>query len=112
MTRVFVCAAVAVVFCAGSVLAAKGDIVGAIKKIDEEKGVITVAVKVKKETMDKDFTITKDTKFLMVTGDETKDLATGKDGLKSLKEGANVVIIADGDKPSEVRIVEKKKKKE
>jgi hypothetical protein len=112
MLRAFLCAAVVVALTADVGRSADKDgkeVKGTIKKIDAEKGVITVTVKVKKESMDKEFTITDKTKFTIMEGDDKKEM-TGKDGIKGLKEGAAVALTADGDKVTEIKVGGKKKK--
>jgi hypothetical protein len=108
MLRAFLCAAVVVALTADVGRSADGkEVKGTIKKIDGDK--ITVAVKVKKEVTEKEFTVTEKTKFTIMQGDDKKEM-TGKDGLKELKEGDAVSIIADGDKISEIKTGGKKKK--
>jgi len=104
MLRKIVGAALAVAVCVGVVAAEdKGDkkttnTTGVVKKIDADKGVVTLTVKVKKETVDKEFKIDDATKFSVVVDDEKKSLPS-KDALKNeaLKEGATVVVAADAD---------------
>lgn len=120
--RTLFCAALAVaVFAVSNVdAAAKADkkkggkaVTGTVKKIDAEKGVITVAVKMKKETVDKEFKLGDDSKVVVVDGDDKKEM-TAKDGLKAeqLKEGATVSVVADEDgKVSTLTIGMLKKKK-
>lgn len=111
MLRAFLCAAVALTLCASTATAKDEKAhTGAVKKVDAEKGVLTVSVKVKKETMDKDFTITDKTKFTIADGDNKKEM-TGKDGLKEIKEGAHVAVTADKDgNATEVKVGGGKKK--
>jgi hypothetical protein len=113
MLRAFVCAAVAVMVCVNVSSAADkkagGEVHGVVKSVDAAKGTITVTVKVKKETQDKEFTVTDATKFVL--GDQQM---TGKDGLKSdhLKAGTQVAIHADPDgKATEIKVGGKKKAK-
>jgi hypothetical protein len=74
----------------------KPGLAGVLKKVDADKGVLTVTVKQKKEMVDKEYKIDDATKFVVTEGKEKKELAS-KDGLKSdtLKEGANVNIVTD-----------------
>jgi hypothetical protein len=117
--RTLICAAVAfaVALCAVSTVAAadkkKGKAVtGVVKKIDAEKGTITVAVKVKKETMEKEFKLGEDVKVTVIAGDDKKEMSV-KDAFKAdLKEGATVTVVADDDgKVSTLTIGMAKKKK-
>lgn len=117
MLRTFVTSvvALAIVLAAGAqVQAAKEKAVkGTVKKIDAATGTITVTVKMKKETADKEFKIDDATKVIVFAGDEKKELA-GKDGLKAeqLKEGAVVTIMADdAGKVSQLQIGGPGKKK-
>ncbi|HZT81184.1 MAG TPA: hypothetical protein VFA26_13225, partial [Gemmataceae bacterium] len=104
MLRTFVCAAVALALCTGLALAGqkekkKGQSVsGTVKKVDAATSTLTVTIKKKKETMDKEFKIGDTTKVVVFSGDEKKEL-TAKDGLKSdaLKEGAKVTVVTDAD---------------
>jgi len=114
MLRAFLCAAMVVTLCAGSSTAAdkeKGHaFTGTVKKIDAEKGILAVSVKVKKETMDKEFNINDKTKFIIAEGDNKKEM-TGKDALKEIKEGAHVSVKADKDgNATEVTVGAGKKK--
>jgi hypothetical protein len=121
MLRTFVCAAVALVLCVGTTLAAdkaekkKGQAAqGTIKKVDAATGTLTVTVKNKKESADKEFKIGDATKITVFAGDAKQDL-TGPAGLKNeqFKEGAVVGIISDeSGKVLEVRIGTPKKKKD
>jgi hypothetical protein len=104
MLRNLVGAALVVAVCVGVAAAEdKGDkkaanTTGVVKKIDADKGLVTLTVKVKKESVDKEFKIDDATKFAVVVGDEKKDLPS-KDALKNeaLKEGATIVVTVDAD---------------
>ena len=123
MLRQFACAAVALILCAGLALAddakpAKkkaGEVKGTVKKIDAAGSTITLTIKNKKnpDGIDKEFKISEDTKFTLVTGDEKKEMSA-KDGFKcpALKEGAVISIAADGDKATAVTLGGGKKKKD
>jgi len=119
MMRTFAVAAVALFLSAGLVLAAdkkpEGQPVqGVIKKVDAEKGTITVTVKNKKETADKEFTIGDATKVMVMAGEDKKEMV-GKAGLKAeqFKEGAMVGLMLDKDgKVMMVKVGEGKKKKD
>ena len=103
--RTLICAALAVALCAVSTVSAadkaakkktKG-VTGVVKKVDAEKGTITVAVKMKKETVEKEFKIGEDVKVTVVAGDDKKEMSL-KDAFKAdLKEGVTVTIMADDD---------------
>ena len=121
MLRMFVCAAVALMLCAGAGLAqdkGKGKnttVNGTIKKIDAATGALTVTVKKKnEEAKDMEFKVndtTKVTVYAPTTGDATK--LTGKDALKNpeFKEGAKVKVVTDADnKVVSVQIGQAKKK--
>jgi hypothetical protein len=85
---------------------------GTVKKVDAATGTVTVAVKKKKETTDKDFTIPDEAKVVVQQGKEKKEL-TGKAGLKDeqVKEGVPVTIVSDADgKVVEVRFGKAAKK--
>jgi hypothetical protein len=121
MFRSFVCAAVALVLCVGTTLAAdkadrkKGQMAqGVIKKVDASTGTLTVTVKNKRESADKEFKVGDTTKITVVAGENKVEL-TGKDGLKNeqFKEGTPVAILTDeSGKVTEVRIGTGRKKKE
>jgi hypothetical protein len=100
LMRTFVCAVAALAIFAGTgFTAAKAkagaSVSGTIKKVDAAGGTITVAVKDKKQTVDKDYKIA-DTTKVVINGTDKKEL-TGKDGLKNeqVKEGAVVSIMTD-----------------
>jgi Cu/Ag efflux protein CusF len=123
MLRTFVCAAVALVLCAGVALAddakpAKkkaSEVRGTVKKIDAAASTITLTIKNKKtpDGMEKEFKIAEDTKFTVITGEDKKEMSA-KDGFKSdaLKEGALLTIAVEGDKVTAVTIGGGKKKKD
>jgi hypothetical protein len=120
MLRTFVCAVLGLVLVAGLGLAQdkqkkKGNAVkGTIKAIDEKASTITVTVKKKKELTDTTFKVNNDTKFVIVQGDDKKEVV-GKSGLKNeiFKVGAAVSVTADGDKVAKVvQFGAKKKKKD
>jgi hypothetical protein len=114
--RTLVCAVVAVVIGVGAAQAADKKakpVMGKVKKVDAANGTLTVTVKKKKETEDKEFKIADTTKVFVMDGDEKKEAAS-KDILKSeqLKEGVDVAIVADETgKVTELTIGAKKKKK-
>jgi hypothetical protein len=121
MLRMFVCAAVALMLCAGASLAqdAKGKknmtVNGTIKKVDAATGTLTITVKKKnEEAKDMEFKVsdtTKVTVYSPTTAEPTK--LVGKDGLKNevFKEGAKVAVVTDADnKVVEVRYGQPKKK--
>jgi len=88
---------------------------GTLKKVDAAAGTLTVSIKSKMETIDKDFTITDATKVIVFSGEDKKELA-GKDGLKNdqFKEGVAVAVSSSPDgKVTRVQIgTPPKKKKE
>lgn len=103
--RKFVCAAMAFAICAVVSFSAddkepkkemKHGGLATIKKIDAEKGTLTVSFK--KGDEDKVLEITDDTVFLLRVGGEKKEIK-GKEGLKheSFKEGEMVTVIMDKD---------------
>lgn len=116
MRTLFV-ALTALALCVGVTLAADkkkaAGVAGTIKKIDAKEGTITVTVKNKKETMDKEFKIGDDTKITMQDGDDKKELAVGKKGLENekLKEGVMVTVVEEDGKVKEITIGAAKKKK-
>lgn len=84
---------------------------GKIKKFEAATGSLTLTVKSKTETSDKEFKIGKDVKVTVFSGDDKKELS-GADGLKELKEGVAVTVISDADgKVTGVQIGGPKKKK-
>jgi Cu/Ag efflux protein CusF len=98
MLRTIVCASIALLLSAGLVVGQekkkKGNFAGGVvKKIDAEKSTITVTVRTKDSMEDKEFKIGESAKFVVVMGEERKELSV-KDGFKSelLKEGARVTI--------------------
>ena len=89
MFRTMLCVAVAL-FCCADVAMAKGGkgrkgpkpVIGTIKALDKEKATMTVTVKVKKQTEDKDFTLPDSaTATVMGADGRTKDMPI-KDALK------------------------------
>lgn len=117
MLRMLLCAALALTFVSlgYSEEKKKGPgVAGKIKKVDADKGTITVTVMSKKDKDGKDmeFKVDNDTKITVLDGDEKKELM-GKDGLKNdkFKEGAMVMVTADdAGKVSALRIGAPKKK--
>lgn len=98
MVRTFVCAALALLFTAGLVVAQekkekknRNFARGVVKKIDAASSTITVTVKTKDSMEDKEFKIGDNVKFVIFKGDERTELSA-KDGLKAeqLKEGAQI----------------------
>jgi hypothetical protein len=71
---------------------------GTLKKADPATGTVTVTVKMKKELVDKDFTLADGTKVVVFDGADKKEF-TGKEGLKNdqVKEGAKVAVVSDAD---------------
>ncbi len=89
---------------------------GTLKKADPEAGTVTVAVKGKKETTDKEFAVNDHTKVVVYDGKDRKEL-TGKAALKdeavtSAKEGTEVAVATEGSKVVRVRIGPAPKKEE
>src|SRR5262245_47398637 len=121
MMRKFAYVVAVFVFCAG-VSAAQDKakkkskaVAGTVKKVDAAAGTITVAVKKKQETVDKEFKIEDTAKVVVFSGSDKKELSA-KDGLKSdqLKEGTRVRILTDqAGKVTELQTgdLPKKKKK-
>ena len=99
MLRTFVCAVFALLLCVGFTLAA--DVKGKVKKVDADKGTITVTVGDK----DMDFTIDKDTKFTDADG---KALDGGLKASPFKNPGANVTLSTDGAKVKSVQVTDKK----
>lgn len=77
---------------------------GTLKKVDAEASTLTVAFKIKKETLTKDFTIADTTRMIVTDGMDTKELK-GKEGLtdEALKAGAKVTVYTD-DKGKVLRV--------
>jgi Cu/Ag efflux protein CusF len=112
MMRTLVCAALALTLAGGIALGAdkgvkKGQTVtGTIKKVDAAAGTITLTIKSKKETIEKEFKVADTTRVVVFAGTEKKELS-GKDGLKAeqLKEGTQVAVVTDAEgKVTEIRI--------
>jgi hypothetical protein len=119
MLRTFLCATLALLLAAGIGLAAdknakkkKGTTVaGTVKAIDAAAGKLTVTVKVKKATEDKDFTVGDAVKVVTFSGD-TKSELTGKDGLKNVKVGDKIRVHSDeGGKVVSIQVGNPPKKK-
>jgi hypothetical protein len=107
MLRTFVCASLAVLLCAGIGLGAgkgagkgkgkgnKGNQVhGKVVKVDTSRNTLTLTVKKKQESSDKEVTVTDQTKFVTYSGDQKSEVA-GKAGLKDVKAGDRVRIKLD-----------------
>jgi hypothetical protein len=102
MLRIFVCAVLALLLGAGVSLAGKGAkkgkkghaVAGTVKIIDAAGGTLTITTKKKKVQEDKEFKIGDTAKVVVVNGTDKKELS-GKDGLKSIKEGDKVRVQAD-----------------
>src|SRR5262249_20218214 len=90
-----------------------GAVTGEIKKIDAATNTLTVSLKAKKATTDREFKIADTTKFVTVNGKNQTDLAGGLKN-EQLKPGATGSVKTDGDgKVTERRLgTAKKKKKE
>jgi hypothetical protein len=84
---------------------------GEISKVDAEKGVLTVKVKVKKDLVEKEFKIDEKTPVAAYDGAQKTDL-TGKDVLKKdqFKVGSQVTVVTNDDNVTEVFFGSKKKK--
>lgn len=102
MLRTFVCATLALLLSVGLSLAAdknnkkkKGvTVAGTVKSIDAATGKLTVTVKTKKMTEDKDFTLGDTVKVVTFNAD-AKSEATGKDGFKGIKTGDKIHVHSD-----------------
>jgi hypothetical protein len=115
--RTFVSAAIALVLCVNVAPAAdKADkkatkVSGVVKKVDAEKGVITVTVKKSKtETEDKEFKVEEATKFVFLGEAQKKELSS-KEGIKdpTLKEGAPIVLTVEDGKVTSIQVGKAKK---
>jgi Cu/Ag efflux protein CusF len=115
MLRKIVCTAVVLALTAGLAAAADKKVSGKVKKVDADKGTITLLVGKKgEEPKEVDYKIADDVKFTIVISEtEKKEGLAAKEGLKAeqLKEGASVVLTMDGDKVTAVTIGAAKKKK-
>jgi hypothetical protein len=103
MLRAILCVTLGLFVCADVALA-KGvkkakPLNGKIAKVDADKGTLTVTVKSKSDTSDKDFTITDSAKFVIYGVDGTTTEKTGKEGLKEpvVSVGARVKVTLDDD---------------
>jgi hypothetical protein len=85
MLRKLVCGVFALLLCVGVLYAA--ELHGKIKKVDADKGAITVTV----DGKDVVFPVDKDTKFMAATGKELPDGVRSKE----LIEGAEVTITTE-----------------
>ncbi|MSR54236.1 MAG: hypothetical protein EXS09_13230 [Gemmataceae bacterium] len=100
MIRKFAAALVAVVIAFGAVFA--DEVKGTFVKFADGKLTVKVGDK------EKEFKIGSDTKVkIKVKGEEKEVLLT--DRLGKLKEGANVVVVTDGDKVTDVKGAKKAK---
>jgi hypothetical protein len=82
---------------------------GKVKKIDAASGKITIETGKKNNLVEKEFTIGPDAKVLIFDGDGKKE-GTAKDGLKDIKEGANVIVLEAEGKVIGVQAGSPKKK--
>ncbi len=71
---------------------------GTIKKVELSKDLLIVNQKLKKDVVDRELSIRKDTQFVIMTGNNKQE-AVGRDGLILLegKEGSQVQIQCDKD---------------
>jgi hypothetical protein len=78
---------------------------GTLKKVDPEAGTLTVTVKGKKESTDKNFTLAKSAKVVILDGKDRKELSAAE-GLKdeAVKEGAEVAVATEGGKVVRLRV--------
>lgn len=109
MLRTLICTAVALAICVSPTLAEEkkkkkpakkgASVTGTISKVDATGGKITIKVKKKKETEEKEYTVTKETVVTDNTGDEKKEVKadSATDLLKNtlFKEGTAVTITTD-----------------
>ena len=101
MLRAFLCVAIALFVCADVALAKGGKkakpVGGTISKVDADSGTLTVTVKSKTSSGDKDFTVSDSTNFVIYAADGTTTTKTGKDGLKdpTAAVGSKVKVTAD-----------------
>jgi transcription antitermination factor NusG len=101
MLRTFVAAGVALLVLVGATLAEKEtgtQVKGKVKKVDADKGVLTLTVGTGDEAKDKDYKISDEAK---VMGPDRKEL---KDGFKGLKAGTVVTVFTKGDKVMAVMV--------
>jgi hypothetical protein len=103
MLRFILCAGVALLFSNNLAQAAPTTkpkpVTGVIKAVDPGAGTITVTVKKKSDTTDKDFTVADATKITIKDKDGTTKDLTGKDGLKdpAVIVGATVKVTSAAD---------------
>jgi hypothetical protein len=71
---------------------------GTIKLVDPTKSLLIVNQKVKKETVQRELSISDDTEFVIMKGNDKQEVL-GKEGLELLvgKEGASVKVKCDKD---------------
>lgn len=71
---------------------------GTIKSVDLGKNLLVINQKLKNETVDRELSILDTTEFVVMKGNDKKEL-TGKDGLRLLEgqEGASVQVKCDKD---------------
>ncbi len=117
--RPIVCSLLALLLFAGIGLSAdknakkkKGTAVaGTVKAIDASTGKLIVAVKVKKSTEDKEFSVDDGVKIVTFV-DGGKQQASGKDGLKNIKTGEKIRVLTDeGGKVISLQVGQAPKKK-
>ncbi len=101
MLRAILCVALGLFVCADVALAKDGkkghSVGGKIAKVDAGAGTLTVTVKSKTDSGDKDFTVTESAKVVIIAEDGTTTEKTGKEGLKheAVKVGAHVKVTTD-----------------
>jgi len=71
---------------------------GTVKSVDYKKSVLVVNQKVKNESVDRELSITAETEFVVMQGNDKKEI-TGREGLALLegKEGSTVQVKCDKD---------------
>jgi hypothetical protein len=115
MLRTIVYTAAVFVLATCVATAADKKVNGKVKKVDADKGTITLLVGKKgEEPKEVEYKISDDVKFTIIVSDtEKKEGVAAKEGLKAeqLKEGTPVTLMLDGDKVTAVTVGAAKKKK-
>jgi hypothetical protein len=125
MLRAFVAASAVLLLCAGAGLGqdekgkgkGKGKgmrLVGTVKKFDASSGTLTIQVRSKqdKAAKEQEVKITDSTKVTIFgnSADDKRE-ATGKDGLKNVKDGTRIAVIQTEGKAAEVIVNPMSRKK-
>jgi hypothetical protein len=100
MLRAILCVTLGLFLCADVALAKGGQktsVSGKISKVDADTGTLSMTVKSKTDSSNKDFTVTDSVRVVIIAEDGTTTEKTGKEGLKhpAVKVGAHVKVTTD-----------------